>query len=69
MAVDEFKESVKSTSPLVKVTAPSIGSTALDKGLDQMLAVVSDPSLSTSMWVAMVCPLVSAEVQGKVVVR
>jgi hypothetical protein len=69
MAVDEFKESVKSMSPLVKVTAPSSGSTAVDKGLDQMLVVLSDPSLSTSMWVAIVCPLVNAEVHGKVVVR
>jgi hypothetical protein len=69
MAVEVFTESVKLTSPLLKVTTPSRGSTALDTGLVQLLVVLTDPSLSTAMFVAIDCPLVSAEVHGKVVVR
>jgi len=69
MALELFSENVKSTSPLLKVIAPSSGSTALESGLAQLLEVLRDPSLSTSMCVAIDCPLVSAEVHGKVVVR
>jgi hypothetical protein len=70
MAVDVLTESMKSTRPLLSVTTPSKASTApLATGLAQLLVVLTDPSLSTAMFVAIVCPLASAEVHGKVVVR